>query len=129
MLKWKVYLWVRSYYFPVNYQFFRIILRVSILIIISRNFSIQKYKILVYIRNSYCLKLYLDYLTYPVKSEYEHLVKGPLRMLCVMDIKYNWIFHEISFSKVFLQREGVYYNLSHSYVIWDINFTLIIYYL
>ena len=64
----------------------------------------------------------------PVKPEDEHCVTRPLGMRWVLKIKDNGRYRSRLVSKVFLQRERVDYDLSHSPVLCDINFILLLIY-
>ena len=64
----------------------------------------------------------------PVKSEDESVVTRPLGMRWVLKIKDNGRYRARIVSKGFLQREGVGYDLSHSPVICDITFRLLLIY-
>lgn len=64
------------------------------------------------------------------KIGYENLVTRTLGMIWFMNIKENVIYHSILIDKGFLKREGFYYNLSQSTIIFDIKFQkILIYYL
>ena len=64
----------------------------------------------------------------PVKVEDELVVSRPLGMRWVLKIKYNGRYRERLVAKGFLQREGVDYDLSHSPVLCDITFRLLLVY-
>lgn len=64
----------------------------------------------------------------PVKQEDEPGVTIPLGMCWVLKIKYNGRYQSRLVSKGFLQREGVDYKLSHSPVLCDITFRLLLIY-
>ena len=65
---------------------------------------------------------------FPVKVEDEYVVTRPLGMRWVLKIKDNGRYRARLVSKGFLQREGVDYDLSHSPVLCDITFRLLLIY-
>ena len=64
----------------------------------------------------------------PVNVEDESAVTRPLGMHWVLKIKNNRRYRERLVSKGFLQREEIYYDLSHSPVLCDITFSLLLIY-
>ena len=64
----------------------------------------------------------------PVKVEDESIVTRPLGMRWVLKIKDNGRYRARLVAKGFLQREGVDYDLSHSPVLCDITFRLLLIY-
>ena len=64
----------------------------------------------------------------PVKVEYESVVTRPLGMRWLIKIKDNGRYRARLVANGFLQREGVDYDLSHSPVLCDITFRLLLIY-
>ena len=64
----------------------------------------------------------------PVKLEDELGVTRPLGMRWVLKIKDNGRYRSRILAKGFLQREGVDYDLSHSPVLCDLTFRLLLIY-